>query len=398
MKYIELFAGVGGFRNGIEQARPEWKCKFANEWDKYAASVYRKQYGEKEINTKDITTISARDIPEHNLLVCGFPCQTFSIAGKRRGFEDTRGTLFFDVARILQEKRPRFVVLENVKGLLSHESGKTFQRILGILANLRYRVEWEILNSKHFGVPQNRERVFIVGYSGEGRFRKIFPLQGCHIESNVGGSVCGEHSASRTLTANYGDISGDGTKVQIVASRGRYDDKDTTEQKYEVNKEGISNTITGVQKDNLVVEGVKDDLIKTSKMNPQGARVYDPDGASITLSSQGGGHGAKTGLYVFPITKGGDVHTIDANYGKGIHKPEKHTRSQVVDGLRVRRLTPVETERLQAFPDSWTEIGLVDGKEYEVSDSQRYKMMGNAVTTTVVAAVIKKLGDVYGIK
>lgn len=128
-----------------------------------------KQYG-------DITTINPADLPDFDLLVGGFPCQAFSIAGKRLGFADTRGTLFFDIARILKEKQPRLVLLENVKGLLSHDNGRTFKTIITSLAELGYAVEWQVLNAKNFGVPQNRERVFIIGHLGGFGGRQVFPI------------------------------------------------------------------------------------------------------------------------------------------------------------------------------------------------------------------------------
>ena len=211
-------------------------------------------------------------------MVGGFPCQAFSIAGKQQGFSDTRGTLFFDIARICAEKRPRYLVLENVKGLLSHDGGQTFQTILRVLADLGYRVEWQVLNSKNFGVPQNRERVFIVGYLGERSGQEIFPLT--------------TYSQSASVVA----------------------------------------------------------LQQLNKAESQGNRIYDSSGLATTLASQAGGLGAKTGLY-----------QIDT---------------------QVRRLTPTECERLQGFPDGWT-AGL--------SDTQRYKTLGNAVTVPVVTAVINQL-------
>lgn len=158
MKVVELFAGVGGFRLGLERTGHE--VVWANEWDKYAAQTYNKNFG-GQIDTRDITTV--HDFPEFDLLVGGFPCQSFSVAGKGKGFNETRGTLFFEVARILRDKRPRNFLLENVKGLLSNQSGETFQTILRVLTDLGYDVEWKLLNSRFFGVPQNRERVFIIG-------------------------------------------------------------------------------------------------------------------------------------------------------------------------------------------------------------------------------------------
>ena len=163
---FDLFSGGGGFRQGADKAGI--KTIAFCEIDKNAAKFYKQAYNSKangEIYYDDATTINTNTLPDFDLLLAGFPCQAFSIAGHRRGFEDTRGTLFFEVARILRDKRPRYFVLENVKGLLSHENGKTFQTILTILSDLGiYSIEWALLNSKFFGVPQNRERVFIVGY------------------------------------------------------------------------------------------------------------------------------------------------------------------------------------------------------------------------------------------
>lgn len=206
MKYLSLFSGIGGFEYGIQNAcnqqLTEVKqdgqggngginevgydvlptggiaplCIGYSEIDKYAIQVYEKHFKHK--NYGDATKINPRELPDFDLLVGGFPCQAFSIAGKRKGFDDTRGTLFFDIARILAEKKPRLVVLENVKGLLSHNGGKTFETILRVLTDLGYFVEWQVLNSKNFGVPQNRERVFIVGYLGGQPRRKVFPING----------------------------------------------------------------------------------------------------------------------------------------------------------------------------------------------------------------------------
>jgi DNA (cytosine-5)-methyltransferase 1 len=310
MKYFSMFSGIGGFELGIQQANSNrvlgnrqqptekidirqeqditdstgelgnggWKCAECigySEIDKYADKIYQKHFGGR--NFGDATKINARELPDFDLLVGGFPCQAFSIAGKRAGFNDTRGTLFFDIARICKEKRPRHLVLENVKGLLSHDTGKTFQTILRVLADLGYFVEWQVLNSKDFGVPQNRERVFIVGHLGGEPRRKVFPITGT---------------------------------------------------------------------------------------NRKDTRIIGKDVA----------------------------YTIDANYHKGTNTLAKSRRSVVGVAIRtrayagkparIRRLTPLECERLQGFPDNWTE-GL--------SDTQRYKTLGNAVTVNVVEAVISNL-------
>ena len=277
VRVFSMFSGIGGFELGIEQSDINTELVGYAEIDKYAISIFEKQFT-GVTNYGDATAITASNLPDFDLLVGGFPCQAFSIAGKQQGFSDTRGTLFFDIARICAEKRPRYLVLENVKGLLSHDGGQTFQTILRVLADLGYRVEWQVLNSKNFGVPQNRERVFIVGYLGERSGQEIFPL------------TTYSHSAS------------------VVA------------------------------------------LQQLNKAESQGNRIYDSSGLATTLASQAGGLGAKTGLY-----------QIDT---------------------QVRRLTPTECERLQGFPDGWT-AGL--------SDTQRYKTLGNAVTVPVVTAVINQL-------
>lgn len=159
-------------------------CIGYSEIDKYAIETYQQHFGGHQ-NYGDATKINAAELPDFDLLVGGFPCQAFSVAGKRKGFDDTRGTLFFDIARILSEKRPRHLVLENVKGLLSHDSGKTFQTIVGVLTDLGYFVEWQVLNSKDFGVPQNRERVFIVGHLGGEPRRKVFPIFGTDSQNSI---------------------------------------------------------------------------------------------------------------------------------------------------------------------------------------------------------------------
>src|SRR5690625_2567928 len=156
--YVSLFSGIGGFEQALNKLGGT--CVFASEIDKFAAQAYETLYGEKPAG--DITKVDARDIPDHDLLVGGFPCQAFSVAGKRQGFEDTRGTLFFEIARIAKEKRPKALLLENVKGLVNHDKGNTLDTMIRTLNDIGYIVDFDVLNSKYFGVPQNRERIFIV--------------------------------------------------------------------------------------------------------------------------------------------------------------------------------------------------------------------------------------------
>ena len=163
IKYFSMFSGIGGFEYGMEQSDYEFECVGYSEIDKYARSIYEKHYP-NHINYGDATRIDTSTLPDFDLLVGGFPCQAFSVAGKRRGFDDTRGTLFFEIARILKDKRPRYFLLENVKGLLYHNQGETFKTILEVLTDLGYNVQWEIYNSQYYGTPQRRERIFLKGF------------------------------------------------------------------------------------------------------------------------------------------------------------------------------------------------------------------------------------------
>lgn len=314
MRYISLFAGIGGFDLALN--RLGHTCVWANEWNKYAAQIYNKNFEEAQsggnsgswadspntdgeprtyrgsksthgIDTRDITTVPTSEIPDHDLLVGGFPCQAFSIAGKRRGFDDTRGTLFFEIARILKDKQPKLFILENVKGLLSHDGGNTFKTIISTLTELGYDLQWQVLNSKNFGVPQNRERVFIVGHIRGERRPEVFPI--------------GE------------------------------DDHGNTEKQL------------------------------------QGKEASKSYGTGFNLENWRG-------------------HSLP----------------------KVRSLTPTECERLQGFPDGWTEYGLVYDCDHKfmpavqqewywkkviISDTQRYKCLGNAVTVNVVEEIAKRLGN-----
>lgn len=172
MRFFSTFSGIGGFEIALEEAGHE--CVGFSEIDPHAISVYISRF--PHINHGDITRISAESLPDFDLLCGGFPCQAFSVAGEKRGFEDTRGTLFFDLCRIARTKKPRYLLFENVKGLLSHDRGNTFATILISLDELGYDVQWQVLNSKHFGVPQNRERVYILGHLRGTPRPDVFPL------------------------------------------------------------------------------------------------------------------------------------------------------------------------------------------------------------------------------
>ena len=358
IKFIELFCGIGGFRLGLEKAntpkqesgeieqtppstsgerngrgfQPIYRCVWSNDNDKYACQIYRKHFG--EIYEGDIRTIDTATIPEHDLLCAGFPCQSFSIAGKRRGFEDTRGTLFFEICRVLRAKRPSYLLLENVRGLLSHDDGRTFGIILASLDELGYDLQWQVLNSKNFGVPQNRERVFIIGHLRGKPRPKVFPI------GETGGT-------DKELNFLYGAISKD---VSMWLDNGK----------------------------------------KFSRNYPQGQRVYDSKGISAQLNAEAGGWGAKTGLYaIYDLyNKGLRANQELAGSLKGEGIADTSIGTALIEKHKVRRLTPLECERLQGFPDRWTEKGVdTSGNEVSISDTQRYKVLGNAVTVSVITQI-----------
>ena len=291
IRYFSLFSGIGGFELGIQQAnksrvqmaepsREECNilgqgnnenltkrdagvfCIGFSEIDKYAIQIYKNHFNHREYG--NVREINWNNVEDFELLVGGFPCQAFSTAGKRRGFDDTRGTLFFEIARVAQEKQPRLLLLENVKGLLSHDKGRTFGIILNTLDELGYDLQWQVLNSKNFGVPQNRERVFIVGHFRGTSRPQIFPFR----ESNR--AVVQMEQPIQTIT-------------KCLCARGQSD---------------------------------------------------------------------------------------------------LHGGLQLIRQENIRRLTPIECERLQGFPNNWTE---------GVSDTQRYRCLGNAVTVNVIEAIIEKL-------
>lgn len=324
MKFLELCAGIGGFRVALENLGCE--CVGYSEIDKYAIKLYSAWYND-ECNFGDITKIEAEKLPDFDILVGGFPCQAFSVAGKRGGFNDTRGTIFFDFARILKAKKPKFAIFENVKGLLNHEGGRTFETMLRTLNEIGYDAQWGVLNTRFHGLPQNRERVYIVANLRERSATKILFERGDGITDKV----------ARTQQSIIGDYH---------------------------TKSGKTHQRSGVLNENSIAPCLIASDYKEPRMVKIGAidgkrhqadRVYSLDGVSTTLSAQGGGLGAKTGLY-----SAGD---------------------------KVRRLTPKECFRLQGFKDEMVELGYKLG----ISDTQLYKMAGNAVSVPVVEWVAQRV-------
>ncbi|WP_320827142.1 DNA (cytosine-5-)-methyltransferase [Campylobacter sp.] len=279
-----------------------------------------------ERNFGDVTKIEAEKLPDFDILVGGFPCQAFSVAGKRLGFEDTRGTIFFDFARILKAKKPTFGIFENVRGLLNHERGRTFETIIKTLDEIGYDAQWGIINTRFHGLPQNRERVYIVANLRERSATKIL------FERGNGGEDKMERGLD--ILGNYRTKSG------------------KTHQRMEIHAEsGVMSclTATDYKWPRMVKVGDIDGV------NTQYSRVYDSKGVSTTINAGGGGLGAKTGLY-----KVGEYPLFYGNL--------------------VRRLTPKECFRLQGFSDDMVELGY----KTQLSDTALYKAAGNAVSVPVV--------------
>jgi DNA (cytosine-5)-methyltransferase 1 len=256
-KFVDLFAGIGGFHLALSSYGA--KCVFASEWDKEAANTYKINFG---IEPKgDITIIDEKDIPPHDIICGGFPCQAFSISGKQKGFNDTRGTLFFDIARIVNHHKPKILFLENVKNITKHNDGDTMKVILTTLDELGYNVFHKVLNSSNYGLPQNRERVFFIG------FRKDIGVNEFKFPEPVNEIV------------SVKDILEEDPKEVKVINR-----PDINIYK------SFSNLFN--HKPNRPLQ-----IGKVNK-GGQGERIYDINGHCITLSAYGGGPGAKTGLYL----------------------------------------------------------------------------------------------------
>lgn len=306
MKFIDFFAGIGGFHSGLEKAGME--CIGWCEFDKFAQKSYRAMYDTERLwFADDVRKVRGWDLPKANLWTFGFPCQDVSISGKQKGIKrGTRSGLFYEIMRLIdeaEENQPEWLICENVKNLLSIDGGRGFFEVLTEMGGRGYTVEWKVYNSKDYGVPQNRERVYIVGHYGDSSRQPLLPIR-------------------RANTAALREIVG-----------GR-----------------------------------------------QGERVYDGNKISCTLIGQGGGLGAKTGLYTF----------VDIN-NKG--QPNRPAACSGVlesdEPIRIRRLTPRECFRLQGFTDEQ-----FDRAAAVNSETQLYKQAGNAVTVNVVEAIGRHIKEV----
>ncbi|MED5763351.1 DNA cytosine methyltransferase [Streptococcus anginosus] len=372
MKFLDLFAGIGGFRLGMESAGHE--CVGFCEIDKFARKSYKDIHNmEGEIELHDITRVSnesVRRIGSVDVICGGFPCQAFSIAGNRRGFEDTRGTLFFEIARFASILRPKYLFLENVKGLLNHDGGATFETILGALDELGYNVEWQVLNSKDFGVPQNRERVFIIGHLRGRSIRAIFPLGG-----NDKTTDCKQQKIKKVGNIRKKGKSQSGDVVSIDSLAPTLCSTTTQKDPLKVAiPGGLAPTLSTMQG-----RGQEPKIIQKARGFNKGAQ----HSIAPTLSSNSWQENNLVKVVDFynKITKD-EVGTLTSSGGGSTVRAGSFG---ITDGYRIRKLTPRECWRLQGFPD-WA----FDKAQEVNSNSQLYKQAGNSVTVNVIEAISKK--------
>lgn len=480
-KYIELFAGIGGFRQALDQLGGE--CVFASEIDRFATQSYNALYGEDAHLHGDITKIAAEDIPEHDVLVGGFPCQAFSVAGKRLGFEDTRGTLFFEALRIAKYHQPKALLLENVKGLINHAKGDTMSVMLHALNEIGYTVDFSIINSKYFGVPQNRERVFIIAIrddlvesepwidvkgtqmmpkakrrlqdEGIRSFNFKYPEQTevttrlrdilepfvdekyylsedktaklvAQLEEKAEGIAVKEATTKGYAVAAEGDavniqfpdsktrrgrvgkqmantLEASGVNQGVVERLGVQMNRHEVKQETDISHCLMARDYKGFGNQDMtgVFEFEGESPIMLGHIDLKGydaiKRVYSPTGQGPTLTTMGGGHREpKIAEEVRPVLTpdrvekrqngrrfkedGEEAFTLTSidRHGVAIGKEPRY---------RIRKLTPLECWRLQGFSDEAHEIV----KQAGVSDSQRYKQAGNAVTVNVIKAIGERL-------
>lgn len=379
------------------------ECVGYVEWDKFARKSYEALHNTKgEWTAHDITSVTddaIRGIGSIDIICGGFPCQTFSIAGKRKGFEDTRGTLFFEIMRFASILRPRYLFLENVTGLLNHNGGDTFETILRTLDEVGYDAEWDCLNSKNFGVPQNRERVFIIGHLRGSSTRKVFPIRHSNKEINdkrkvislgnlnpsgngMNGQVYDSEGLAPTLTTNKGE----GNKV-LVKPNWLPDGND------------ISKTLRTGGKGSLTAKHAYDIVAVLTpdreEKRQNGRRIKDVGEPMFTLTAQDRhgvairtlDTGCQQGVVVWDMYNknkrtDGNIGTLMTN---GNTSASNAGTFGIDDGVRIRKLTPRECWRLQGFPD-WA----FDKAREVNSDSQLYKQAGNSVTVNVIAAIARE--------
>ena len=358
---LDLFSGIGGFHLGFEKAGYK-VTSFFSEIDKHAIAVYKHQFP-KSTYVGSVTDIRGEDLPRIDLITFGSPCQDFSLAGKRKGMGGERSSLILEAIRLIGECRPRVFIWENVKGTFSSNAGEDFAAILQAFANIGgYRLEWQLLNTAWF-LAQNRERIYLVGYSTTPKrdWRGVFPIG----ESNrKADELQRQHLPANTILQRY-EAGANGTYIG-----------ECKQPAQEVKQIGVR-------------------LDSNGGTQPyQQDRVYDASGIVPALNQ------GKSDLIIKPMIYDGYNGNIKQDNIVGTitqhcSRDGMTNGFKVIDNYRIRRLTPIECERLQGFPDNHTAFGNYDGEVKLMSNTQRYKQCGNAVTVDVVQAVAEQCKPLF---
>jgi DNA (cytosine-5)-methyltransferase 1 len=419
INHLDLFSGIGGFHLGFEKAGYEITSYFS-EIDKHAIAVYKHQFPTSTY-VGSVTNVRGADLPRINLITFGSPCQDFSLAGNRKGMEGQRSSLVLEAIRLISECRPSVFVWENVKGTFSSNDGADFWAIIQAFTDIGgYRLEWQLLNTSWF-LPQNRERIYLVGYSTTtgGDWGGVFPIATNNREAD---ELQGQHLSANTILQRYtacanGTYIGERELASQVKQIGTKLDSNGGTQPYQQDRvsdadgivpalnQGKSDLILRVKSATSLgyEEATSGDTIYTSRTQSETRRGRVGKQKAQTLETSCNQAVIQPNYTYEKVNetirrndfKEGEVKAMDL-YNKTLRdesptltQPE-HNGISLFDGYRIRRLTPIECERLQGFQDQHTAYGNYDGEVKPMSNSQRYKQCGNAVTVDVVAAVAKK--------
>lgn len=409
IKYLDMYSGIGGFRSALDEVGG-FECVGYCEIDKFAKQAYETLYDtEGEMYFEDARNICPDDLPDIDLICAGFPCQSFSLAGKQRGFDDTRGTLFFEVARVAAAKRPALLYLENVQNLLSHDKGWTFETILEVLDDIGYDVSWTVLNSANFGVPQSRNRVFITGFLRGRCAGEIFAFSQANpktlkqrLSGSEGNRVYDANGLAITLTSSAGGFGGR-TGLYILPIKSK------TKIRYQFAHSGDS--INTAYANNNTRRGRVGKGIAHTETTTATLAVYLIDMnpspqltelARCITARQDSGISNRKGEHSAVLVIVKEITPDEIKELNGIKAEESNTDktagviilSDEEDNqyiAYIRKLTPKECWRLQGFTDE--QFNKV--KAIGMSDSQLYKMAGNAVTVPAVFAISRELKRIF---
>lgn len=409
IKYLDMYSGIGGFRSALDEVGG-FECVGYCEIDKFAKQAYETLYDTKgEMYFEDARNICPDDLPNIDLICAGFPCQSFSLAGKQRGFDDTRGTLFFEVARVAAAKRPALLYLENVQNLLSHDKGWTFETILEVLDDIGYDVSWTVLNSANFGVPQSRNRVFITGFLRGRCAGEIFAFSQANpktlkqrLPGREGNRVYAADGLAITQTSSAGGFAGrTGLYVIPIKSKTKsgyqlalpYDSIDTAYADMNSRRGRVGAELAHTLTTSSTQAVYLIDMNESPKLTELARCITARQDSGISKRKA-----EHSGVLV--IVK--EVTPDEIKELNGIKAEESNTDKTV--GLLIlsneeghqfigyiRKLTPRECWRLQGFTDAQFD----KVKAVGISDSQLYKMAGNAVTVPAVFAVARELKRIF---